>query len=243
MIELKINGNVYLCGDLHKDINGFLQKLKKNNIRDSHIIILGDCEVGFYKEKPAKFYNYFSKHLRLRNNTIYLVRGNHDNPEHWRNSDIENGKRSLEEKWPNIIHLRDNTLVSINNKLYFVWGGAVSIDRAILKESTSWFREERTILNTGKLLLLNDTEIFGVLAHTGPRPDNLDDKQFKRRCSFDKRLIDDIMEEQANVCQIINMLNPAVWFNGHYHTSFEKTITCGTEVKCLDILEIRKLIT
>ena len=50
-------------------------------------------------------------------------------------------------------------------------------------------------------------EIFGVLAHTGPRPDTLDDKQFKRRCKFDKRLIDDIMEEQSNICQIIFFTN------------------------------------
>lgn len=90
--------------------------------------------------------------------------------------------------------------------------------------------------------MLKDIKIFGVLAHTGPRPDTLDDKQFKRRCKFDKRLIDDIMEEQSNICQIINILNPEVWFNGHYHTSFEKTITNGTKVTCLDILEIRKLI-
>ena len=56
------------------------------------------------------------------------------------------------------------------------------------------------------------------------------------------KTIDDIMEEQSNICQIINILNPEVWFNGHYHTSFEKTITNGTKVTCLDILEIRKLI-
>lgn len=77
-IEHTINGNVYLCGDLHKDINGIFQKIKELNIRDSYIIILGDCEIGFYKEKPAKFYNYFSKQLKLRNNTVYLIRGNHD---------------------------------------------------------------------------------------------------------------------------------------------------------------------
>lgn len=47
-------------------------KIKEFNIRDSHIIILGDCEIGFYKEKPAKFYNYFSKQLKLRNNIVIL---------------------------------------------------------------------------------------------------------------------------------------------------------------------------
>ena len=124
----------------------------------------------------------------------------------------------------------------------YTWIGVVSIDRAILKEGSTWFRSERTTLNIAKLLLLKDIKIFGVLAHTGPRPDTLDDKQFKRRCKFDKRLIDDIMEEQSNICQIINILNPEVWFNGHYHTSFEKTTTNGTKVTCLDILEIRKLI-
>lgn len=71
-IEHIINGNVYLCGDLHKDINGIFQKIKELNIRDSHIIILGDCEIGFCKEKPAKFYNYFSKQLKLRNNIVIL---------------------------------------------------------------------------------------------------------------------------------------------------------------------------
>lgn len=111
-----------------------------------------------------------------------------------------------------------------------------------MKEGSTWFRSERTTLNIAKLLLFKDIKIFGALAHTGPRPDTLDDKQFKRRCKFDKRLIDDIMEEQSNICQIINMLNPEVWFNGHYHTSFEKTTTNGTKVTCLDILEIRKLI-
>ena len=237
-IEHTINGNVYLCGDLHKDINGIFQKIKELNIRDSYIIILGDCEIGFYKEKPAKFYNYFSKQLKLRNNTVYLIRGNHDNPEYWLNPI----RSEVEEKWPNIIHFRDNSLVFINDKIYFIWGGAVSIDRAILKEGSTWFRSERTTLNIAKLLLFKDIKIFGVLAHTGPRPDTLDDKQFKRRCKFDKRLIDDIMEEQSNICQIINILNPEVWFNGHYHTSFEKTTTNGTKVTCLDILEIRKLI-
>lgn len=58
---LKINGDVWLCGDLHRNVDVFLQTCKKNDIRNSSIIILGDCEVGFRKEHPNKFYNYLSK--------------------------------------------------------------------------------------------------------------------------------------------------------------------------------------
>lgn len=258
-INYYIEGEVWLCGDMHYQKETFIQLCKKNDIRNSSIIILGDCEVGFRKENPRKFYDYISKQLAFRNNKLYLVRGNHDNPSHWtinytnlfskENTTPKFGTEDikyLNEKWPNIIHLEDNSIVSINNKNYFIFGGAVSIDRNILKTDSTYFSWERTCLSRHLIYHLRDTgQIHGVLAHTGLRPPGLDSKQLKRRTDSDKRLIDDLREEDNNIKAIIEQLQPEYWYNGHFHISYAgvQSLYHGTIIKqrCLDILEFFKL--
>lgn len=269
--QTTITGPTWLVGDIHAEQGEFFHNVKEQNIRNSNIILLGDVGVGFELEPPEKFFGYFSKMLKARNNRAYLIRGNHDNPSFW----SDETKKHIESKYENVTMLQQG-FVNINGDLFYVYPGAVSIDRIIRTEGTWWFRDERvapidkmdisyqwTELYEDEYIkqygeLDNNGEEFkpikGVLGHTGPRPNNLDDGQLQRRCLKDKRLIDDVNEEAQfvyNVMDGVLYVNDMVkqmnqsecnpwYFFGHFHVSYERRHPIFS-TKCLNCHELYQI--
>src|ERR1019366_570138 len=77
--------SIIAVGDIHGDIIPLVNKVNEQyKIQNSLIIVAGDIGMGFHKDN---FYlDLFKKagaRLKKNNNTLLLVRGNHDDPDTW----------------------------------------------------------------------------------------------------------------------------------------------------------------
>lgn len=204
-----LDGITFLVGDLHGKQQSLIQSISKYDIRDSNIIILGDCGMGFYKNPLKKDYAYLQRNLEVRNNRIFLVRGNHDNPDHW----STNIKNTIEAQYPNVNILQDGEIILINEKQYLIIGGATSIDRFSRKEGTTYWPDETIEMP----IVSSDTNIFGILSHIGPTPPICIDNNLNSFFANDIGLSNDLRREQELINDIIVTIKPQNWYFGHFH--------------------------
>ena len=113
---LDLEGDIYLIGDIHGKKFQLIEKIKNLNIADAHLILLGDIGVGFNDNNYAFDYGWLNDELKKLNCKAYLLRGNHDNPSHWKDDLID-------EEYENIIHLKDHQLLLLNDDLFMCIGG------------------------------------------------------------------------------------------------------------------------
>mgnify|MGYP000824226927 FL=1 len=86
---LDLEGDIYLIGDIHGKKFQLIEKIKNFNIADAHLILLGDIGVGFNDNNYAFDYGWLNDELKKLNCKAYLLRGNHDNPSHWKDDLID----------------------------------------------------------------------------------------------------------------------------------------------------------
>ena len=80
-----IKNKIYFTGDIHGEFMPLVFVLtKRYNLSDCSVIVCGDIGMGFYK------FNYYidtfktmNKKLAKKNIQLYLIRGNHDNPDYF----------------------------------------------------------------------------------------------------------------------------------------------------------------
>lgn len=73
----------YLCvsGDIHGEIRTLVYNLRRLNVKDSVVIVAGDCGIGF--EKAGHYENIYHRIRRIletQNCILLFARGNHDDP-------------------------------------------------------------------------------------------------------------------------------------------------------------------
>lgn len=213
---MKVNNkNIYVVGDIHGHPRPMVADIEKYDIKDSVFFLLGDIGMGFSGDHvgPAKFLN---KEGLKRNNFFYFIRGNHDNPESY-TGEI---KEQNEKKFSNVKFLEDFEEIELefNGKKGLAVPGATSIDRSIRVPGKSWWKKET--INYKRIPELEGKKYDFVLAHTGPEPlyikvDDTVEEIAKRQDPF---LLEDLKEERDAVDKIIELVKPAYWLNGHFHT-------------------------
>lgn len=120
---------VYAIGDLHGEFPTLMWYIKDRDIRDSLLIVCGDCGFGFESvEANQQTLNKLEKVIRERNVHIVFVRGNHDKPSIFQNK----GNMFKRLKYCHIV--KDYTVLEILNEgmePYHILcvGGAISVDR------------------------------------------------------------------------------------------------------------------
>lgn len=204
---MEIKGTTYLFGDLHGKITKFKQTINFFNITNSNLIILGDCGVGFDKVPLEKDYLDLYYICKKTNNKLYMIRGNHDNPDHW----LIHHKEILEKY--NITLLHDGT-ITINDNKFLIVSGGISVDRKFRALGFTYWESEKIGFPVCK-----SEKIYGVLAHVGPNPPVIHHKvNLDNLMKHDLELDYDLKEEQKLVNDIILAFKPDKWFYGHYHT-------------------------
>lgn len=129
-----------LVGDVHGDLRSLREKITHYDIKDTNIIQVGDFGVGIYLDKHNVILNDF---LSWRNITLYVCRGNHDDPSYF-----------TQEKWNDFKHLKfvpDYTCLVIDKKKTLFIGGATSIDRTGRTKGINWWPDEIVNYNIDKI--------------------------------------------------------------------------------------------
>ena len=239
MIELK-HKNCVLVGDIHGETEQLLDEFKANNIdiTDSDVIFLGDIGLGFFyfsyhgmdwiRNDDNETLKVLEKWCKKNDNDIWLLRGNHDDPE------VFNKFREM-----NVfdrLHFLDDgdEILGKNGKSYLVVPGAISVDRVYRRLGISYWENE--VVNEDVYISKLQRDFDGVFAHTGPTPPLCEKSDFiVRMKENDPALEMDINEERRIVENIIKKFNIKNWYGGHYHVSevFETINNC--EVRILNI--------
>ena len=166
---------IWLTGDTHIPID--VEKLNTRNFpeqkqmtRDDYLIVLGDFGLLWH---PDREYLWWKRWLEGKNFTLLWLDGNHENHE-WIDSlpvsDWHGGKVHVIS--PNIIHLMRGQIFTIENKTFFVFGGAASYDKEQRREGISWWaREEASYAEQNEgldNLAEQNNQVDYILTHTCP---------------------------------------------------------------------------
>lgn len=223
--------HLYVVGDIHGEIRTLVYNLKRLDIKDSAIIVAGDCGIGF--EKTGYYENVYirvKRSLENQNCILLFVRGNHDDPLFFKEKLID---------FPRMKTIPDYSLVKVAGKIVLCIGGAISLDRfdrkqEILnrkihhkKELSIYWEDEYPIFDEGLLseITVSGISIDAVVTHSAPEfcyP--LTKGNLSKRILNDPLLLEDVKMERDTLNKIYNKLitdNHQVkdWFYGHFHSS------------------------
>ena len=202
------------CGDIHGELNKLVWSLvEKHKLSSGSIIIAGDFGVGFGRPKAMDvLYAGIKKRLENNDITLYVVRGNHDDP----------GWFDGEHDYPRIKFLKDHEPVMIEGKLIYPIGGAVSVDQ---EERRLWNLEAQSYGSRKRYWWPNE----GIVQKTTELPDRVDIiVSHEAPLSFDPvivRKLEDldlwnkIIESRKYLDYVLREVNCTRWYHGHYHKS------------------------
>lgn len=169
---------IFLTGDIHGDLD--IRKLSNKNWPESknlnktdYLIILGDF--GLIWSNPiTSEEKYWLEWLNDRPFTTLVVDGNHENHDMLDQLDFTEfaGHKAGIIK-ENILHLKRGNIYNIDNKKFFVMGGAESHDKPYRVEGKSWWRNEipsrYEFYYALDNLAIENNEVDYILTHTAPR--------------------------------------------------------------------------
>ena len=166
---------IYITGDTHGSTD--ISKLNTKNFpegnnltKDDYVIVLGDFGLVWDNSKTDL---YWRKWLDSKPWTTLFIDGNHENFNllyEFPMVDKLGGKlRQISES---IYHIPRGEIIKIEDKTFFGFGGARSIDKVYRKENISWWKQEepsKAEMDYGVSNLENvNFKVDYVLTHTCP---------------------------------------------------------------------------
>lgn len=239
-------------GDIHGEFNVITRYIKLYEIKNAHIIQLGDFGVGFNTIEKEKRWLEMHHPTLIKNNVhVWVVRGNHDYKPHFDNDPF---------KLSNIHLVPDYSVLNLSDKNILFLGGATSIDRSrrytknqrngIFENQRlgveSWWNDEVFVFDENKLNEFRNIDI--VVSHTTPNfcpPDNTYGfgplvNNFLKNYP-DDNLKYDILNERNDITRAFEILqlnnNIKNHYYGHYHNSSSIMIN-NTVHRMLNINEL-----
>lgn len=215
---------IYITGDVHGEIDICKFSSKefpegKELTSNDFIIITGDFgliwDVNYSKESES----YWIKWLSEKPWTTLFIDGNHENFDRLNTLPIEEkfgGKvGKINDK---IYHLKRGEIYTIENKTFFCFGGAQSIDKNHRIEFLSWWKEE--IPNTAEIqnglnnLAKVNNKVDYIITHTCPEK-----ILAKNIFHLNAEKIDDQTGKILNT--FYSIINFKHWYFGHFHTDIK----------------------
>ena len=234
-MNIQLREPTFLMGDNHGKLV-VLENLLQRNVFPNHsdIIVLGDCGLMFTQFPPA--YLRIDEVLAKQDIRLFLLRGNHDNPDFF----------IPENNLSHVLLLPDLCKLSYKGKSGLVYPGAVSIDRSErMIENFPWFENEEVPSPDD---VPND-EVDFILSHGGICPPDYVATGYakaSRWVPYDDKLVADIDAEQLKYRQVVEKTKVKYMFYGHFHISrtfpeFDASNRIARYFNILDIDEVREL--
>jgi predicted phosphohydrolase len=221
---------IYCTGDSHSDFHKFSTKFIEFEQNDI-MIILGDFGGIWWSKEHVRINeeNYWLNWLNKKPFTTIFVDGNHENFERLLNGEFPvvdycGGKaHQIREK---IFHLKRGEIFTIENKKFFVFGGAASTDKEYRIEGKSWWSEEEATFMEQKYALENlekhGNKVDYILSHTAPKSIIEDYFHIYERIDGTARFLEEIK----------NTIQYQHWYHGHMHknVNIDEKHTCLYQV-------------
>lgn len=220
---------IILLGDIHGDWNVIERFCKE--FSEFNIIQLGDFGIGFdqNKNKESRKFENLSNCLKDSNNSLFIIRGNHDDPNYF-------DDRVVNER---ITFLSDYSHLTQNDKNILCIGGGISIDRMLRKENVSWWKDEKFIFDLEKM-----RSVDVLLTHVAPNnfPISKEDTNpmIAEFAKDDPSLISELKMEKFIVGEASEISGCKRHYFGHYHISYTYE-NSNVKYRCLDINEFVEL--
>lgn len=211
---------IYITGDTHgmKDI----QKLaagsfdSKNFTKEDYVIICGDFGL-VWNNHTAKSDSWWLQWLEEKPFTTLFVDGNHENHDILDNMPIEiwNGGK-VHKVRPSVIHLTRGQIFELEDRTFFTFGGADSVDKLYRKEFISWWKREMPSNREYEEGLENlskyNNQVDYIITHTCPSS-----VLMKNRLSSIKNPTS--IEKYFDV--LLDRINMRHWYFGHFHMDLQ----------------------
>lgn len=215
--------DLYVVGDVHGKWRELVYKAAESyKIINSDILVLGDFGVGFEKPKYLDDqYKRITKRLENNDLNIHVLRGNHDNPEYFKE-----GKPDF----PRLHFLEDNKVHNLCERRVFIVGGANSTDiTERIKDIDWWEGEDIVRISTHDMPRRVDV----IATHSAPLAF---DPVVHRFEETPPEQYEKILDERRYLGEILNYVKTDLWYYGHFHKSYSGTYN-GTMYRCLSELE------
>jgi len=219
-------------GDVHGDwrcIVNFCEKYE-----NTCIVQVGDFGVGFHH--PLKEESKFRKLvdiLKVSNNELIAIRGNHDNPSYFQ--DRKYGE--------NVILASDYSVIEHKDRKIQLIGGGISIDRTNRIPTKDWWVGEEVVF---KLDFVETVDI--LLTHVAPTDMKVKKADFngtvQKFHGVESMIGGNLYEDLSREAELVQLLsdrsNCKYHVFGHYHHPMVE-ITPNREYRCLTIDEFREI--
>jgi UDP-2,3-diacylglucosamine pyrophosphatase LpxH len=223
-------------GDVHGRFPELRDSLARFGMEGQTLIQVGDFGVGFRPlQEEMRELTALDALLAQGGNTLYVIRGNHDNPAYFVPSSTLN--------LPHITFLEDYSLLAGEGRKLLLAGGAISIDRRVRKEGVSYWQDEGFRLDRGRLDQLDLSGLWAVVTHTAPtfvEPHELSDL-VRYYLENEPELLQELREERQAVDRLYEAVTarsrPEYWLYGHFH-SYANHLIEGTKFVMLNELQI-----
>ncbi len=221
-----IDTPVFLMGDTHGSTKVLAEFLSSHS--GVSIILMGDSALGF-QQGDMELLEGLAKDS---GNHLYAIRGNHDNPSLF-----------IDPPQGEFLHLlQDYSELILNGRRALAVGGAVSIDRTFRILGRSWWQGEALVWDADRVASLAG-QVDILLTHAGVQPPSMLPLNIANPGLFDRDpdLRFDLPQERNLLLDLIDHLQPAEWYFGHYHVSEAWQLNDRTRCRVLDIDEIVEL--
>lgn len=222
-----------LIGDIHGSFRA-IDTLAHNTL-ENVIIQVGDFGLGFHSlEHTIKQMEALNTTLVAQRKTLYVIRGNHDNPKFW--------DGTYDGRWSNLHLVKDYEVILIEGQKVLFIGGALSIDRASRTAGMDYWLAETFDYDEEKL-----TEVLNLhdgvdIVVTHSAPSFCYPRHFNRLVhSFaenDPTLLDELTAERVLIDRAYDVIchksRPSHWVYGHFHNDVSEEVD-GTKFILLGI--------
>jgi DNA repair exonuclease SbcCD nuclease subunit len=224
---------IYVTGDTH----GYLDfdKLSPTNFilgnsltKNDYLIILGD--VGVFR-----FNQEFLKEFEQKPYTTLMIEGNHEDYSFIKSlPSVEMFNGYVKKVNESLFILQRGQIYTIENKTFFTFGGAKSVDRYRRTEGVDWFPEEETnyaeITYALDYLVMHKNKVDYILTH------DCSQSALEYLAKI-YRFYPEITSHNKFFEEIKNIIDFKMWYFGHHHKDI---VIKGDKERCLynEIVEL-----